>query len=331
MRRLSWLLLVLGLWSPLVYGKPTKTPEKLLQEAERLYRKNDFEAALVLLEEAYKRSGNPSFLFHIGQCQQQLKRYQEAIVSFEGYLAQEPGSEMRSQIEFLIKELRAKILPAPDPQPSSAPTSAPSAAPSTTPTTLPIVEDPPKEKEAELLEGLRLPPLEVATVVPEPRGARLLYRSSLGLAVGGLAAAGAAMQRGASLQDERAKTGDNLGEISRELRVFTISSEVLFSASAMSASGAYLWSPHVRVPKVLYGASGVSLGLGGALFGAALRSSIRRRELQEQDDPDVNELLFADERADVLQGLSFACLTSAALTGSLGYWLSKKQNPPDNR
>jgi tetratricopeptide (TPR) repeat protein len=116
-------LLCLGLLSTPALAQPKDDPAKAqakYEEAERYYKLAEFEAALGLYRESYLLSGEPELLFNIGQCNRQLKRYEEALKNYKAYLRDVPDSPAKADVEKLIQEVNAKIG-----QPESLPISQP--------------------------------------------------------------------------------------------------------------------------------------------------------------------------------------------------------------
>lgn len=80
--------------------------QSLFAAGRAAYEGGRFEAALARFEEAFELSGRPGLLYNIGQCLDRLRRDDEAIAAFEGYIAAEPGSEHRDEVEARLAALR---------------------------------------------------------------------------------------------------------------------------------------------------------------------------------------------------------------------------------
>jgi tetratricopeptide (TPR) repeat protein len=127
------LVLGLCLGSVPAFGQPKDDPAKaqaLYEEAERYYKLAEFDAALKLYRESYLASGEPELLFNIGQCNRQLKNYEDALKNYKAYLRDVPSSPSRPEVEKLIKDVESKM----GPQPTSEPMSKPASLASTQPT-----------------------------------------------------------------------------------------------------------------------------------------------------------------------------------------------------
>lgn len=88
----------------------------LFKKAEVHFSVGEFEQALELYRQAYKAKQLSAFLFNIAQCNRYLGRYKEAIFFYKRYLAQEPGTPHRSQVEAFIKECEERLAAMPPPE-----------------------------------------------------------------------------------------------------------------------------------------------------------------------------------------------------------------------
>jgi tetratricopeptide (TPR) repeat protein len=98
---------------------------KLFDEGEAHYRVQDYTKALSAYREAYLLSKEPDLLFNIGQCQRQLNRYEDAIKSYNSFLADVPENPNRSQVEAFIKELEVKLAASPTTSTTEPPSKKP--------------------------------------------------------------------------------------------------------------------------------------------------------------------------------------------------------------
>lgn len=64
---------------------------QLYQAGETAFGEGHFEAALVLFEQAYALSHRPGLLYNLAVCADRLRRDEDAIRWFEGYLAETPS------------------------------------------------------------------------------------------------------------------------------------------------------------------------------------------------------------------------------------------------
>ena len=106
----------MSVYSLFSYAHAQSTPNAraLFEEAEIHYRLQEFEAALNKYKEAYTLSKLPGHLVNIGQCYRQLGRYREALLSFQSFLDEVPGSSLRPQLERIMEELKPLALNEPD-------------------------------------------------------------------------------------------------------------------------------------------------------------------------------------------------------------------------
>src|SRR4051812_45998603 len=70
------------------------------------YNLGHYEDALVAFEQAYRVRHDAAFLFNIGQCQRQLRRYEEAERSYRAYLRESDlPPTTREQVQKLVAEM----------------------------------------------------------------------------------------------------------------------------------------------------------------------------------------------------------------------------------
>jgi tetratricopeptide (TPR) repeat protein len=116
-------------------GETAPAVKELYDSGRRNYNLGHFEEALKDFEKAYQLKDDPAFLFNIGQCQRNARRYEEAARSFRAYLRESTGISVatREQVQKLIAEMENAIReqenrrPATVANPAAAP-KAPSAA-----------------------------------------------------------------------------------------------------------------------------------------------------------------------------------------------------------
>jgi tetratricopeptide (TPR) repeat protein len=87
----------------------TAEAEKLYNEGKRLYNLGKFDEALTNFESAYDLYRAPEFLFNIGQCYRNLKKWEKGIFVFESYLREKPKTTKRKLVEDLIAEMKKEL------------------------------------------------------------------------------------------------------------------------------------------------------------------------------------------------------------------------------
>jgi tetratricopeptide (TPR) repeat protein len=83
--------------------------EELRAQAEAFFKSRDYEKALPLYQDVYNMTGKPGLIFNIAQCHKFLGHPEEAIQNYRLYLAKEPKSQFKPQIEIKITELEEKL------------------------------------------------------------------------------------------------------------------------------------------------------------------------------------------------------------------------------
>ena len=75
----------------------------------RAYAEGDFETALERFRRAYELTGSPDLLYNIATVSDRMRRDQEALEAYEGYLEARPDSVDREHVASRIDVLRAAI------------------------------------------------------------------------------------------------------------------------------------------------------------------------------------------------------------------------------
>jgi tetratricopeptide (TPR) repeat protein len=85
----------------------TAKAKQLYEDGVTSYNLGHFDEALDAFEKAYRIRHDAAFLFNIGQCQRNLKRYEEAQRTFRAYLRESPdlAEKTRSQIQQIMGEM----------------------------------------------------------------------------------------------------------------------------------------------------------------------------------------------------------------------------------
>jgi tetratricopeptide (TPR) repeat protein len=83
--------------------------KKAFAAGTRAYADGDFETALVRFQRAYELTGSPDLLYNIATVSDRLRRDEEALEAYEGYLGARPDSLDREHVEGRIEVLRASI------------------------------------------------------------------------------------------------------------------------------------------------------------------------------------------------------------------------------
>jgi hypothetical protein len=108
-----------GLTSPVSAGGPpgsvpagpvNKEAGKHFQRGVALFGEADYRAALVEFRRAYELAPNAAVLYNLGQTHYQLQNYAAALIAFERYLTEAPGTAAhRHEVEQTIEILRARV------------------------------------------------------------------------------------------------------------------------------------------------------------------------------------------------------------------------------
>ena len=94
-------------------ASPVQAARALFSRAEVHYSLGRFHEALALYAKAYELLPLPGFLFNIGQCHRNLKRFERALFFYRGYLRKAPLAPNRAVVLELItsaeRQLKAQL------------------------------------------------------------------------------------------------------------------------------------------------------------------------------------------------------------------------------
>ena len=147
----------------------------LYEEGTRHYNLSEFGDALTSFKEAYRLYPEPTFLVNIAQCQRQIGRNNDAVLSYRAFLRERPDAPNRDEVETLIatleRAIREDAAAHAAPVPSSPPENAgPHVAPA---------------PASPVVEGPALPAVDESS---KRKRARTLRLAGIGIGVGGVAA-----------------------------------------------------------------------------------------------------------------------------------------------
>ncbi|MFZ1864444.1 MAG: tetratricopeptide repeat protein [Polyangiales bacterium] len=83
--------------------------KKAFAAGTRAYQKGDFETALASFRQAYDLTGSPDLLYNIATVSDRMRRDEDALRAYEGYLEARPESADREHVESRIEVLREAI------------------------------------------------------------------------------------------------------------------------------------------------------------------------------------------------------------------------------
>lgn len=108
MRLVSVVLSILVIAGVAHAESSTAKAKQLYDQGLTDYNLGHYEEALVAFEQAYRIRHDAAFLFNIGQCQRQLRRYQAAEQSYRAYLRESTDlpSEQRGEVQKLVVEMQ---------------------------------------------------------------------------------------------------------------------------------------------------------------------------------------------------------------------------------
>lgn len=129
------LALLLGLASPARADDAADRAREHNKAAKKLFSVGLFDQAAKEYTRAYQAKPLPVFLFNLAQCHKRIpgrEHVERAMFYFKSYLANEPGSPMREDIEAEVIRLDRQLRSFPAPPPTTAPI-GPSSGPTPPP------------------------------------------------------------------------------------------------------------------------------------------------------------------------------------------------------
>ena len=81
----------------------------LFESARAAFNAGDYQTALARFKQAYEASARPGLLFNIATTLDRLRQDDEALATFERFLAADPGVANRAEIDARIRSLRVAI------------------------------------------------------------------------------------------------------------------------------------------------------------------------------------------------------------------------------
>lgn len=117
----------------------TAKAKQLYDDAVTNYNLGHYDEALASFEKAYRLRHDPIFLFNLGQCQRQLRRYEDAERSYRAYLRESTDvpPATRAQVEKLITEMDNAVAEERAKQPPPGPMAPAEAQPKVTASSTP--------------------------------------------------------------------------------------------------------------------------------------------------------------------------------------------------
>jgi hypothetical protein len=165
---------------------PKRQARDVMAKGSALFRRGDYEGALLQFNEAQRVYPSAKIYFNLGQTYRKMDRVAEAVAAFEKFLAEAPDADpgRRKDAEKFLAELKPRLealRPVPPPAPPSTPEpekaahppepaapvaqapapAPPPAAPVAAPRLVPT--PPPESKPAPLLDAGAATPPEVAS------------------------------------------------------------------------------------------------------------------------------------------------------------------------
>lgn len=102
--------------------------QKHIEKATGAHQAGKYDVALTELQAAYALDAQPDLLYAMGQVQVKLGKCDEAIASYEKFLATNPPAEPSAAANEAIETCKSQ-LPPPEPEPAPAPPPEPAPAP----------------------------------------------------------------------------------------------------------------------------------------------------------------------------------------------------------
>jgi tetratricopeptide (TPR) repeat protein len=88
---------------------PIERAKALFADGNKHFNLGELEQALALYTRAYRIKPLPGFLFNIAQCHRKLGHFQDAITTYQSFLATHPDASNRAVVESLIKEAQEQL------------------------------------------------------------------------------------------------------------------------------------------------------------------------------------------------------------------------------
>jgi hypothetical protein len=270
---------------------------KLYDEAEVHYQLQEWEKALEKYKEAYRLSREPDMLFNIGQCYRFLKKYDEAIKSYNAFQREVPNSPQRANVAALIAKTEAEK--------QAALTSV--ATPTTqtviireVSSSLPVSQDPPPR------EGMNSASALYIGAVSAMAGSFL---------VGGLALSNRIKQDRAAVEEDAASFQGSR----KKALTFGVFSDTFAVTALATGAISYKKAPKKRVPFALYGTAGASVLIAASCGATALSASKKA-----SSSSDSIESRFQSARANDIGNVADLLFVTAAVSGGIGVLLQLK-------
>jgi len=116
---------VLGVLAGRAHGEASPTDEARgrYDRGTRLYLVGEYRRAIDEFKEGYLANADPAFLYNLARCHQRLDERDQAVTFYRRFLAADPGTPRRAEVEREIRVLAGKqpaaalLAPAPPPKP----------------------------------------------------------------------------------------------------------------------------------------------------------------------------------------------------------------------
>jgi tetratricopeptide (TPR) repeat protein len=96
---------------------------ELFSQSKAYYNIHEYQKALDGFKEAYVLSQEPVLLLNMGQCYRYMGQYQDAIVSYQTFLQEDPTTPYAANVGSLIQEMQQKLSELKAPEPVTLPAS----------------------------------------------------------------------------------------------------------------------------------------------------------------------------------------------------------------